>query len=99
MEGEEEEEMTEGDRGRQLTPVEEVMGVDYEGPCPICGLFHDDYCEMRLEQEEMKEIGQYKLREVMLKGLNSGFMIRNFFRPDAYQLLLWAIHGEWDELE
>lgn len=45
----------------------------------------------------MRNVGQYDIREEWWKKCSSGFMIRNFFRPDAYQLLLMAIHGEWDE--
>ena len=26
---------------------EEEIPFDYEGPCPICGLFHDEFCAMK----------------------------------------------------
>ena len=39
--------MTEGKNGKQLSDEEEINGgFVYEGPCPICGLFHEDFCKM-----------------------------------------------------
>ncbi len=42
----------------------------------------------------MKHIGFYSIPEEIWKNLTVGFMLRNFFRPDAFELLLRAIHGE-----
>jgi len=35
---------------------EEEIGLDYEGPCPICGLFHYDFCTMKDVLEEGSEL-------------------------------------------
>ena len=42
----------------------------------------------------MRNVGHYQIQEDWWKKTTVGFMLRNFFRPDAYHLLLRAIHGE-----
>jgi len=46
--------LTEGKNGKQLNAREEFEGEGdtNEHPCPICGLFHGDWCKMKIEEKE-----------------------------------------------
>ncbi len=54
--------MTEGKNGKQLSAEEEMGELEEEGPCPICGCFHDDWCIMKDVMKWRKKEAEEKMK-------------------------------------
>ena len=81
-----------------------MTGYGYEDPRSIYSKRNRQKVRTRSPKEILvdikrmvRRVGHYEIQENWWKKTTVGFMLRNFFRPDAYLLLLRAIHGE-DEI-